>query len=269
MRLNLKPAAALAAASFSLLLFLSTIGPGPGLWLLLLALVLAFAAIALRYRDNIARPPDPYATDGLPLASVGAFGLAGSRMTSTRQASGGVPIAAVIAPVALLALILFGSDALRSDAATPTTSVALQADVSAINRLGEGEPNNQVASEQQVDAANPTVTPPQNSIALADSDSDQTASATTQVRPIVVSAPRPATTSELEAASAQAAPSSLDATEYVVAEGDTLYGIAERYESTVDAILELNRLSEQSFIHPGDTILIPRTAGSTESDEPE
>ena len=46
--------------------------------------------------------------------------------------------------------------------------------------------------------------------------------------------------------------------EYTVEEGDTLYDIAERYDSTVEAIMDLNELDASSFIHPGDVLLIPQ-----------
>jgi len=52
-------------------------------------------------------------------------------------------------------------------------------------------------------------------------------------------------------------PQSVDTFEYVVEPGDTLYEIAERYDLTVDEIMNLNGLDSNSFIHPGDVLLIP------------
>lgn len=43
---------------------------------------------------------------------------------------------------------------------------------------------------------------------------------------------------------------------HVVRRGDTIYGIAQRYGAEVDEILELNRLTPRSLIHPGRKLRI-------------
>jgi murein DD-endopeptidase MepM/ murein hydrolase activator NlpD len=46
-------------------------------------------------------------------------------------------------------------------------------------------------------------------------------------------------------------------TEYRVVRGDTLYGIARRYEAAVDAIVAANALSRDYVLKPGDVLRIP------------
>ncbi len=43
-----------------------------------------------------------------------------------------------------------------------------------------------------------------------------------------------------------------------VAEGDSLFGIALRYDVNFNAILQVNRLDERAVLQPGDTVCIPR-----------
>jgi len=47
---------------------------------------------------------------------------------------------------------------------------------------------------------------------------------------------------------------------YVVAQGDTLYGISERFGVTVDTLIEVNKLSENGMIWLGQELLIPGDA---------
>lgn len=58
---------------------------------------------------------------------------------------------------------------------------------------------------------------------------------------------------------------------YEIERGDTLFGLALRYGVSLADILELNRLSEDAVIQPGDTIMIPDCGANTVSvpDEPE
>jgi murein DD-endopeptidase MepM/ murein hydrolase activator NlpD len=50
-------------------------------------------------------------------------------------------------------------------------------------------------------------------------------------------------------------------TEYRVVRGDTLYGIARRYQAAVDAILSANSLPRDYVLKPGDVLRIPSVPG--------
>ena len=43
---------------------------------------------------------------------------------------------------------------------------------------------------------------------------------------------------------------------YVVRDGDTLTGIAERFEVPLNALIIWNRLENRKYIHPGDRLVI-------------
>ena len=48
-------------------------------------------------------------------------------------------------------------------------------------------------------------------------------------------------------------------------DGETLWGIARRYDTTVDAVRTANDLAEDAAIQPGQTLRIPRTSSSASS----
>jgi LysM repeat protein len=52
---------------------------------------------------------------------------------------------------------------------------------------------------------------------------------------------------------------------HVVRSGDTLFGIAEYYGLSVGALLQANGLTEQSTLHPDDTLIIPLLPAPTEA----
>lgn len=75
----------------------------------------------------------------------------------------------------------------------------------------------------------------------------QAPTATTVAQPVPTSTPAPSQSGEPEI--------------YVVQEGDSLFGIALRYNLTVDQLLEANNLSDPDFVFVGQRLVIP--AGAT------
>lgn len=56
-------------------------------------------------------------------------------------------------------------------------------------------------------------------------------------------------------------------TVHVVREGDTLFEIAQRYDTTVDALIQVNGIANRRLIHPGDRVAIP-AGGATAAAAP-
>ena len=274
MRLDIKPAAAFAGAAFLLLLILHLTWPGHGLWLLVLGVMLAITATALWYQArNPALGNQSSGRQRAPFADVGAYGLSGARVHALRQHQAGVPLAAVVAPVAALSILLFIGGAIgSSESPTPEEVSTIQHDVAAIDRSGDTEmqtPEVQPPTAHQTQQTRPTTTvtaitttTSTTSSTTPDPAADTTSQSSSQssvpIKPIVVQAPKPASAADEEADVEQIDPRALSAIEYTVEEGDTLYDIAERYDSTVEAIMDLNKLDAYSFIHPGDVLLIPQ-----------
>ena len=104
---------------------------------------------------------------------------------------------------------------------------------------------------------------PQNSTASPQASTESQQSAA-PVKPIVVAAPQAASPADDASEEVDLTPQAANTFEYIVEEGDTLYDIAERYDSTVDALMNLNQLDSFSFIHPGDVLLIPLSDSEAE-----
>ena len=266
MRVNLKPAAASAAAVFLLLLVFSLTWPGHGLWQLGVGLLLGLIAAYLWWQQRFLRENDPYGqTPPSPFTNVGAYGLAGSQIESTQRQTSGVPLAGVLAPISALAILLFVGGAIGSAETTvEQATTPLDQSATVIDRSGDGEPvtpnvDPPTASQAPQTQTSMTVTsvrPTQQSdtTAAAAADSQQSSG---PVKPIVVAAPTAASPADDEGEQLDLAPEAANTFEYIVEEGDTLYDIAERYDSTVEAIMNLNQLDSTSFIHPGDVLLVP------------
>lgn len=45
---------------------------------------------------------------------------------------------------------------------------------------------------------------------------------------------------------------------YIVQPGDTLYSIAQTYNTTVDVLISLNNLSDSTIIYPGQLLIVPK-----------
>ena len=285
MRIPLKPGAATAAAAFLLLLLFHLTWPGPGIWLLIVGILIGLAAAYVWWRNRYGSDQNGrQAGDSRPFADVGAYGLSGAAWSSTgsssgrssRQGSSGVPLYGLLAPISALAILLFVGGAIGSaDATGEEPLTVLEEDVSAIDRSGDSElaaPQVAPVSSREVQlsqtsAVSSTSSPHQTSTAAADEESvSQNQQAAAPVKPIVVAAPKAASPAADEAAE-DLVPESANTFEYTVEEGDTLYDIAVRYNSTVDAIMNLNKLDAYSFIHPGDVLLIPMDSGNADGEE--
>ena len=267
MRLDIKPAAAAAAAAVLLLLILDLTWPGHGIWLLVVGILLALTAAGVWYRDRILPERGAYAPQSRsPFEDVGAYGLSGARKQASGQEQTGVPLAAVVAPVAVLAILLFIGGAIgSSEPTTPEAVTTVQQDVSAIDRSSDSElqtPHVQPPTAHQTQQTQTTTTvtavTSSTSSAAREDSAKIAAQSSEPIKPIVVNAPQPASATEAEAEVEEIDPRALTAVEYTVEEGDTLYDIAERYDSSVEAIMDLNELDASSFIHPGDVLLIPQ-----------
>ena len=285
MRIPLKPGAATAAAAFLLLLLFHLTWPGPGIWLLIVGILIGLAAAYVWWRNRYLSDQNGRQAGGSrPFADVGAYGLSGAAWSSSGSSSGrssgqgssGVPLYGLLAPISALAILLFVGVAIGSaDATREEPLTVLEEDVSAIDRSGDSElaaPQAAPVSSREVQlsqtsSAASTSSPHQTSTAAADEESvSQNQQAAAPVKPIVVAAPKAASPAADEAAE-DLVPESANTFEYTVEEGDTLYDIAVRYNSTVDAIMNLNKLDAYSFIHPGDVLLIPMESGDADGEE--
>ncbi len=268
MRVNLKPAAASAAATFLLLLVFHLTWPGHGIWLLIVGIAIGLVAASIWWRDHFLSMQDQQRSPhSAPFPDVGPYGLTGAVRQPARRSAPGVPLSVVLAPISAVAILLFVGGTLGS-ASTESEELVTSYDgnVTAIDRSGDGEPTTlQVGSTtteqtQQGQGAAVTTVPPPQSTTINPPASTELQQSTAQVRPIAVPAPRAATPAEEETNEVDEVdltPQSVDTFEYVVEPGDTLYEIAERYDLTVDEIMNLNGLDSNSFIHPGDVLLIP------------
>lgn len=282
MRIPLKPGAATAAAAFLLLLLFHLTWPGPGIWLLIVGILIGLAAAYVWWRNQYGSDQNGRQAGGSrPFADVGAYGLSGAAWSSSggssgrspRQEGSGVPLYGLLAPISALAILLFVGGAIgSSDATGEEPLTVLEEDVSAIDRSGDSElaaPQVAPVSSRQVQISETSAAPATSSTGQTSTGADDesaTQQATAPVKPIVVAAPKAASPAADEAAE-DLVPESANTFEYTVEEGDTLYDIAERYNSTVDAIMNLNKLDAYSFIHPGDVLLIPMDSGDADGEE--
>ena len=271
MRINLKSAAASAATAFLLLFVFSLTWPGHGIWLLVIGILTGLIAAYLWRRDRFLLDQDPYTpTNTSAFTNVGAYGLAGPQIEMSRQPVVGLPLAGLLAPVSALAILLFVGGAIGSAESTvQEATTSLDQSVSAIDRSRDGEPTTPLVdppSTSQAQQTSTTVTSvarPQNSTASPQASTESQQSAA-PVKPIVVAAPKAASPAEDASQEVDLTPEAANTFEHVVEEGDTLYEIAVRYDSSVEAIMNLNQLDSFSFIHPGDVLQIPLSDGEAE-----
>ena len=262
MRLEPKPAAALCAASFALLLIFGTAWPGPGLWLLAASLIFLAAAAGAWWLDaapaqSRVAPAQRVAHTPFAAAPARPAAVGGGRLITAES----VHVAAIAAAIGALALILFIGGALSGgDDAPAPAAVALESNPRIIDLSRENDPT-ALPTPAAGEAAAPTqpITTTTPAPAAAPATTAGTTAAASQPRPIVVADPEPATPVQVtpRAAEAAAAPPARTV-QHTVVEGDSLYGIALEYDTTVDAIEALNGITAATVIHPGDILLIPQ-----------
>ena len=269
MRIDLKPAAFLAAAAFGLLIIFGAAWPGPGVWLLALGLVLLAAATAIWLRglrtlaayQPASSPAFSPSADAMTYSNS-AMGLTRTSRTPPHPLPRGVPVAALIASIGAVALFLFIGGMLGSSGSTAQDQVGHSADVDVIDR-----------SETHAADGSSAAGAPQGNTSTATTQpttAEETASTglAAPLRPIVVNDPsgaapvsqRPNPAAQQESSAEQAgddAPSETPGTiAYIVQQGDTLWDIAARYGVTVSVLADLNTLINAE-IHPGDELLVP------------
>lgn len=126
---------------------------------------------------------------------------------------------------------------------------------------GANEPSGQRASAiAPMTTAGPTSTPAFMPTALSTVDAKRQV---IQSTPLVVMTATPrATLAPTRAPGATVTPVSLASvpaqSTHTVATGDSLWQIATRYNTTVDAIVRANRLADPNVLAPGDRLVIPR-----------
>lgn len=262
MRLEPKPAAALAAASFALLLIFGAAWPGPGIWLLAAALGCLAAAVAAWWIDTA---PAHNRTTAQRVAQT-PFGAAAPGLASARSDRGDrqswpdrVHLAWVVGASGLLALILFIGGALSGGEDETPAQVALEANPKVIDLSRDSA----APSAPLPAPAEPTQ--PINQIGQTPAQTTptpaQTVAPPAAVRPIVVADPKPATPVEVQsrAGDAAAVAPAARTIQHTIIEGDTLYGLAIEYDTTVEAIETLNGINAATTtLHLGDILLIPQ-----------
>ena len=265
MRLEPKPAAALAAASFALLLIFGAAWPGPGIWLLAAALGCLAAAVAAWWIDTapahnrataqrVAQSPFGAAAPGL----AGAHSDRGARQSWPDR----VHLAWVVGASGLLALILFVGGALSGGDDQAPAQVALEANPKVID-LSRDSAASSAALPAPAEPTQPINQVGQNSAATAPAAPTPAATVAppAAVRPIVVADPKPATPVEVQsrAGDAAAVAPAARTIQHTIIEGDTLYGLAIEYDTTVEAIETLNGINAATTtLHLGDILLIPQ-----------
>ena len=262
MRLEPKPAAVLAAASFALLLIFGAAWPGPGIWLLAAALGCLAAAVAAWWIDTA---PAQNRTSAQRVAQT-PFGAAAPGLASARSDRGNrqgwpdrVHLAWVVGASGLLALILFIGGALGGGEDETPAQVALEANPRVIDLSRDNSPSAALPTPaeptQPINQANQTPTP------VSAPTPAPTVAPPAAVKPIVVADPRPATPVEVQSRENDAAAVTPAARtiEHTIVEGDTLYGLAIEYDTTVEAIETLNGINAATTtLHLGDILLIPQ-----------
>lgn len=82
----------------------------------------------------------------------------------------------------------------------------------------------------------------------------------------------PAPTLDIDATAtiyaSQVRPSPTPAALYTIQDGDTLSGLAERFNTTVEEIVAANGLTDPNALQPGQTLIIPSLLRTPEAAEP-
>ena len=277
MRIELKPAAILAATVVGLLIIFGAVWPGPGVWLLAVALVLCAAAAGLWFWESSAQSTKPRAQAGTLSSVVDVtsnrnrigYAPSGSNPRGLTRAVG-VPATGLVAAVGAFALILYVGAAIGGSASGAQDTNPLGANVDVIDRSATGAGVGFAEQDSSQTQAG-TLTPGSQQFGTS---SDSAAASTTTLRPIVVKDPSGATPVSQRGGSYTSTDDSADVAErpaaessdpetktftYVIEPGDTLWDIAHRFDVAVSVLADLNGLTSAD-IRAGDELMIPGTA---------
>lgn len=255
MRMDPKTAGAYGAGAFIFLMIFGLGWPGPGTWLLVFALLFMAAAAVAWWLDSVMVPAGGGAVTATPRSSPFQPRRASGGRRDSRMLSLGLPgpdasgrwvlpnkvhVTVLAALIGLLAMILFISGA-----------------------VGGGSPA--VVEEVPVVQPNPALdfARPVTPIVQASTDAP-VAPVAQEPTPIIVPQP-PATPPEpARPLNAPAAPTDPAQTIiHDVVAGDTIYDLAITYNTSIEAIMNANGISEFDTIRVDERLIIP--AGPSES----
>ena len=264
MRIEPRNAGAYSAGAFLFLLIFGLGWPGPGTWLLVFALAFMAAAAAAWWLDDAMVASTSGGTIAMrnaagPFAVGGARGGDGPRRRSGAGARSllltlGIPgpdaqgrwvlpdrvhVTVIAGLIGLLAMIIFIGGAINGGGSEATPEVAVPQSNAALDLSQAVTP----AQTPTLPTATPATTPVPVSAAT---------------NPIVVETPetaRPLPARPIDAPVTSTTPAQTFTHEVV--SGDTIYDLAITYETSIDAIMTANGISEFDTIRVGDRLLIP------------
>ncbi|HEY0016023.1 MAG TPA: LysM peptidoglycan-binding domain-containing protein [Longimicrobium sp.] len=147
-----------------------------------------------------------------------------------------------------------------SESASPASRRSTEAASSSERRSGASASERNASAARRSDSASAST--PRASSSARESGASRTGErASTSVAPTTSAST--ARRNEGTRSGSSSSSSSAASRSHKVEDGETLWGIARRFDVTVDAVREANGLDEDDHIQPGQTLRIPRAAGSS------